>query len=150
MEFIAGLLLTVGKNTQRPLYSSEFLSEPLKIIDAIEKQGGFRVAPAAKSMGQAMGDLGRGSAYVLMRSFYPGISGDTALAELLHHAGASTYSDQEMAWAAYETLVAQGYHGLPAPPRTNGVSENSDYFHNRYVFRACSPYSSKVPGVPAR
>jgi hypothetical protein len=94
---------------------------------------------------RAIRRLGRGNAKVLYQSFAPGYMGNYGLAEILHHAsgvGIDQYTDQELAWAGYETAWAQGYHVL-RPPNTNDVSENSNYFHNELQFRACSPNSQK-------
>jgi YD repeat-containing protein len=143
MEFISNLLFTAAKNSQRPLYSSEFLSDPMKIFEAISGQDGFRVAPGLKHGGQAMGGLGRRNAMVLYPAFSStGNYGESGLAEILHHAGAETYTDQELGWAGYETLWAQGYHVEP-PPKTNDITANSNYFHNTIQFRACSPNQKK-------
>jgi hypothetical protein len=143
MEFISSLLFNVAKNTLRPLFSQVFLSNPMKIFDAVASSPnrGFLVAPGLTHSGQSMGGLGRENASVLFYSFHPDM-GDTGLAEILHQAGAETYTDQELAWAGYETAWAQGYH-VPPPPHTNDVYDNSKYFHNTLQFRACSPNQQK-------
>ncbi len=144
LDFIASLLVTAAKNSLNPLYSTAFLTDPIKIFDAVADQRGFFIVKGLKSGGQASGYLVRNTARISYGSLAnPGYNGAMGLAEILHHAGSQWYSDQELAWAGYETLMAQGYSKVKVPPKTNGVPENSQYFHSDIVFRACAPTQVK-------
>lgn len=147
LDFLASVLFTVAVNTQTPLYSSDFLSDPLKIFDAVASQKGFFLAPGQGAGGFAWGGLGDGTAKVTLDSnsatFTTGLLG---LHESAHEAGTRTFTDQELDWAAYQVAWAQGYAnvkpGLYPPPRTNDVIANSNYWHDR-LFTACSPNQHK-------
>jgi YD repeat-containing protein len=149
LDFLSSVLFTVAVNTQTPLYSSDFLSDPLKIFDAVASstQKGFFLAPGQGAGGFAWGGLGSGTAKVTFDSISPTFStGLLGLHETAHEAGSRVFTDQELGWAAYQVAWAQGYAnvkpGLYPPPRTNDVVANSYYWDDR-LFKACSPNQHK-------
>lgn len=150
LEFAKRLLLTVAINTGRPLYNNSFLDDPLKIFDEVEKQGGVVLVPTMQFGGTASGSLGKDdrseATMELKQVLWGGFSfvrGEAVFGESAHFAAAfMKFTDHELAWAGYEVLYSMGYT-LRAPPSTDAIIPNSEYFHNELIFRACNPFQQR-------
>jgi YD repeat-containing protein len=146
LEFMSSLLQTVATNTGRSLYSTEFISDPTKIFTALQK--GAALKPDLSYGGaQAWGSLGGGDAMMVIRQIswtgFSFVRGMTAAHESGHFAAAQgKYTDQELGWAGYQVLWAQGYTKLDPPPSTNDVMTNS-YYYDSLLFKACNPFQKK-------
>jgi hypothetical protein len=42
LEFVSSLLFTVAQDTQRPLYTTDFISDPTETIDAVQNGAGLK------------------------------------------------------------------------------------------------------------
>lgn len=146
MEFVSSLLFTVAVNTQRPLFSDGFISDPTEIFKAITKQRGVSIESDLGDPGQAWGALSHGTANIVMKHIaFNGLSwvrGFEMLHETLHlAAGQGVFLDSELARAGYQVAWAQGYTVNP-PPLTNDREANSYYFDD-LLFKACNPNQRK-------
>jgi hypothetical protein len=150
MEFAKRLLLTAASNTGRALYDNSFLDDPVKIFDAIEKQGGVALDPGSTYGGSASGTLDdddRLEATMKLKEVIWGgksfVRGEAVFHEAAHFAPANgIFTDRELAWAGYEVLYSMGYT-LPPPPSTADAVANSRYFQFELIFRACNPYQHR-------
>jgi hypothetical protein len=141
-QFVSGLLFNVAASTGLKLRSNEYLTEPLKIFDAVQSQRGYFLAVGQGASGYAWGgkitlDVGMNvdSAGSVSR-------GLLLLHENSHEAGSAGYLDRELAVAAYQTLWSQAYENIPPPPTTTDSTINSRYLTNA-IFKACHPLQGK-------
>ena len=143
-DFVNALLNNVAAATQRPLYSTD----PLKVFDAVAGQRGFFLAPGQGASGYAWGSIRGGDAKITLDVSFGGFSfvrGLVGLHEVIHEASGAKnqlYSDRDLAVAAYQVAIAQGYKDVPKPPGPNDVLLSSQYYNDR-LFKACSPNQRK-------
>lgn len=112
LEFVSSLLATVATNTARPLYNTQFISDPAKIFTSLQK--GVVLKPM-KYGGLASGSLGGGDAKMEIKEIswigFSWVRGMIITHESTHFAPAEgKFSDQELAWAGYEGGLGTRIH----------------------------------------
>jgi hypothetical protein len=113
----------------------------------VEQQGGFgrRTGPFSAEGGSTVGNK---NAFININfpfvggPFFSADRGRTILHELLHVASSTNlnYSHYEMARAAYDAAVAQGYTGLGEKPSggdPGGINRRDSDFFGKILFKAC-------------
>ncbi len=141
--FIRGVLRQVALNTKIPLFSDDVI----KNFNQVLKTGAIRTVPLPRGEGQAWGSAGGGDATIEFNSRYslnspfPHVVGMRGLHETTHvstNRKMHSYSDYDLARAAYRIALAQGYKDVPTPPDTFDSVANSTYYNDR-IFIACRP-----------
>jgi YD repeat-containing protein len=142
-KFMSAILNQLTGNTGKKAYSTDAMD----IFKAVEKQGGFGRRSGSMSA-EGGSTVGNKDAYININFFISdnvfisASNGRIILHELLH-VGSSTsadYSHYEMAQAAYDVALAQGYKDIgqrPSGGDPGGVDQkNSDVFGS-FLFKAC-------------
>jgi len=141
-EFVASTLNEVASEAV-PLLSNDIL----KNFDEVLKSGTVEIARLNDREAQAWGSAGGGDATIQFNSQYPLTSpfphvvGMRAIHETSHVSSNRkmySYSDHDLAQAAYKVALKLGYKNVPAPPETLVDVPNSVDYNDR-LFEACRP-----------
>jgi len=140
---MSALFNQLSADTGRNAYSTNAMD----VFNAVERQGGFRrrEGPHSATGGSTVGN---GDAVIdinfpiLSDPMASAMNGRTILHELVHVGSGSSgnYSHYEMAKAAYEVALAQGYKDLGTKPSggdPGGVDASNSVFFSNMQFKAC-------------
>jgi len=142
-EFVAATLNQVASDTSLPLFSDDVL----KNFNEVERTGSLEKTLLSGREAQAWGSAGGGDAKIQFNTQYPltspfphvvGIRGIHETTHVSSNRRMYSYSDHDLAVAAYKVAKKLGYKGVPEPPGTLDSIVNGSYYNDR-LFAACRP-----------